>query len=869
MTSRDAADRVLLGLPLRLHRGRALALLGELALDRLAALGGGVVGLLGERGQLDLELHHAAVDLVDLGRQRVDLDAQPRGGLVDQVDRLVGQEAVGDVAVRELGGGDQRGVLDADAVVVLVALLEAAQDRDRVLDGGLVDQHRLEAALERGVLLDVLAVLVERGRADRAQLAAREHRLEQVGGVDGALGGAGADDRVQLVDEEDDGAAASAISLSTAFRRSSNSPRYFAPASSAPRSSATTRRSRSDSGTSPETIRWARPSTIAVLPTPGSPISTGLFLVRRERIWMTRRISASRPITGSSLPSSALGEVAADSARAPGTGSSGFWSVTRWEPRTSSRRRSRRSRVAPAARSASPARPGGARARAAGARSRRSRRRARGLAVGGAQQARQLARGLAAFGRGVLAKAGQLPERALDLGAQGGERDAELGQGRQHDATDPAECPVGRRRWAPGSSSGSRVGFEQDGKQMRRGDLWVASLLGEPRGRGESFLRFDREPVRLHKNLSGSVADFAGCSRKRTGYANPMQLADLIAPARRVAVVGLAKNTGKTETLGAILRELEERGRTVGVTSVGRDGEARDAIDSRIEKPRVRLCAGSLVATTDALLRASALPYELLDDTGIRTPLGRVLLARLQTGGAIEVAGPSGALDVRAVADAMLAAGAQQVLIDGAIDRRAASSPEVCDGLVMCTGAVLHEEIERVVELTRDAVELVRLPLLQDERVRALAAASRGSLLVGGEGAEPVALPPSLVLTGTDRELAQLLAGAPSASHLIVHGALCEPFLGALLSAAAGRRLEIVVADSTKVFPGDRGWGWYRRHGLCLRVLASICLSAVTVNPVAPRSHSFETGKLCALLKTGSRTSSCSMCASLVVACRS
>ena len=87
--------------------------------------------------------------------------------------------------------------------------------------------------------------------------------------------------------------------------RSSNSPRYFEPASSAPMSSAITLRSRSDSGTSPETIRWARPSTIAVLPTPGSPIRTGLFFVRRERTWITRRISSSRPITGSSLPSSA------------------------------------------------------------------------------------------------------------------------------------------------------------------------------------------------------------------------------------------------------------------------------------------------------------------------------------------------------------------------------------------------------------------------------------------------------------------------------------------------------------------------------------------------------------------------------------
>src|ERR1019366_4066954 len=71
-------------------------------------------------------------------------------------------------------------------------------------------------------------------------------------------------------------------------------------------SSAITRRSRSDSGTSPETIRWARPSTIAVLPTPGSPISTGLFFVRRLSTWITRRISSSRPITGSSLPCSAV-----------------------------------------------------------------------------------------------------------------------------------------------------------------------------------------------------------------------------------------------------------------------------------------------------------------------------------------------------------------------------------------------------------------------------------------------------------------------------------------------------------------------------------------------------------------------------------
>ena len=96
-----------------------------------------------------------------------------------------------------------------------------------------------------------------------------------------------------------------ATSPRTAFSRSSNSPRYFAPARSVPMSSAITRRSRRLSGTSPSTIRWASPSTIAVLPTPGSPISTGLFFLRRERTWITRRISSSRPITGSRFPARA------------------------------------------------------------------------------------------------------------------------------------------------------------------------------------------------------------------------------------------------------------------------------------------------------------------------------------------------------------------------------------------------------------------------------------------------------------------------------------------------------------------------------------------------------------------------------------
>ena len=69
--------------------------------------------------------------------------------------------------------------------------------------GGGADDDGLEAALEGAVLLDVLAVLVQRGGADGLDLAARQRGLQHVGGVDRPLRGAGPDQGVQLVEEED------------------------------------------------------------------------------------------------------------------------------------------------------------------------------------------------------------------------------------------------------------------------------------------------------------------------------------------------------------------------------------------------------------------------------------------------------------------------------------------------------------------------------------------------------------------------------------------------------------------------------------------------------------------------------------------
>lgn len=283
-------------------------------------------------------------------------------------------------------------------------------------------------------------------------------------------------------------------------------------------------------------------------------------------------------------------------------------------------------------------------------------------------------------------------------------------------------------------------------------------------------------------------------------------------------------------------------------------------IDARIIKPRVRLRAGSLVASTDELLRASGLEYELLESTEARTPLGRVLIARLLQAGPIEVAGPSVAAQVRDACEAMLALGAAQVLVDGAIDRRAASSPEVCDALVMATGAVLSHELEEVVSLTRDAVALARLPapdraspaiaealalFVPDARSRAAYGGDGDGALLSGDG-EIAPLPARFVLRAGAGELAALFDAHPDAQVLLIAGALPERFLEELrpIVRRSGRALTIVVADATRVFLSGHGVDWYRRQGLDMRAAAQVDLRALTVNPVAPQSHRFDSREL-------------------------
>ena len=96
---RRALDGSLFALPDDLEVVVLALQLLELFLDDLQAAHGRLVGFLLDRFSLDLELNDATVKLIHHFGLGVDLHADARRSLVNQVDRLIRQKPVGDVAV--------------------------------------------------------------------------------------------------------------------------------------------------------------------------------------------------------------------------------------------------------------------------------------------------------------------------------------------------------------------------------------------------------------------------------------------------------------------------------------------------------------------------------------------------------------------------------------------------------------------------------------------------------------------------------------------------------------------------------------------------------------------------------------------------
>jgi hypothetical protein len=216
--------------------------------------------------------------------------------------------------------------------------------------------------------------------------------------------------------------------------------------------------------------------------------------------------------------------------------------------------------------------------------------------------------------------------------------------------------------------------------------------------------------------------------------------------ARSLAVVGTSKNAGKSVVVAALADALWRAREPYGLCSIGRDGEAADALDAA-PKPRFFLRPGADVATAASLVpRSPAL--EITAVTSERSALGPIVLARVRAPGFVEIAGPPSAHALRRVA-AALAADGRVVVIDGAVDRIAALR-DGDDAIVVAVGAAGAPTLGHAVDDVAALVGRLRVPVYDPDRpflriAGALTAAAAAGFVRAGEARQIVVRDPTRI----------------------------------------------------------------------------------------------------------------------------
>ncbi len=317
-----------------------------------------------------------------------------------------------------------------------------------------------------------------------------------------------------------------------------------------------------------------------------------------------------------------------------------------------------------------------------------------------------------------------------------------------------------------------------------------------------------------------------------------------------LAIVGMTKNVGKTVTLNYLIDNFSRSGTRLGLLSAGYDGERFDRLTLR-EKPRIFAPAGAVVATAAACFEASEAVLDLLLISSFCTPLGEVYIGRVKEAGLIELAGPGNAAALRALMDQMKEFHAEQILLDGAINRIASASPFITGATILATGASLGQSLDDVVGKTIFRCNILETPVVEDSMLLKVARKSldRGeaALLcnIGGTwDAEILHAPiPLLVKTQLIRKYRK------EATAIVLKGALIDEML-LEISKLSLPPPAVIISDATKSFVTPGVYNRYLQRGGKIAVLQPIKLLAITVNPTNPAGSGYEPRKFLRKLRT-------------------
>ena len=274
---------------------------------------------------------------------------------------------------------------------------------------------------------------------------------------------------------------------------------------------------------------------------------------------------------------------------------------------------------------------------------------------------------------------------------------------------------------------------------------------------------------------------------------------------RSMSIVGMCKNAGKTTMLNWLLAH-SGRGRVLGLTSIGRDGESTDVVTGT-EKPSIFVPAGTLIATARDMLWLGDVTKEILVSTGIPTPLGEVIIMRARSDGYVQLAGPSITTQLKSVSQTFFDLGAEQSIIDGALGRKSLGARQVAEGIVLCTGASYHMRMEKVIADTVSIYRIMNLP-----KAQTVPAAPEGTL-------------------------EQCLKEQGEA---LVTGALTDSMVLPLLRAGVLRKNQLVVADPSKVLLSPDTLDKMQLREVRLETAEAARTLCITVNPVSAYGWKFD-----------------------------
>ena len=274
---------------------------------------------------------------------------------------------------------------------------------------------------------------------------------------------------------------------------------------------------------------------------------------------------------------------------------------------------------------------------------------------------------------------------------------------------------------------------------------------------------------------------------------------------KTLSIVGMCKNAGKTTVLNRLLSQIGCE-RVLGLTSIGRDGESTDVVTGT-EKPGIYVPEDTLIATAKDMLSLCDITKEILDATGIPTPLGEVVILRARSAGWVQLAGPSIVSQLKTVADRFFALGAEQTIIDGALGRKSLGARSVADGIILCTGASYDRRMEKVVEDTAAFCRILNL-----KKAKTLPEPFDGSL-----------------------------QDAFSAQHeALIAGALTEQTVLPLLKSGVLRDGRLVVRDPSKVLLGAETLRRLSMRNVVLETEDAARTLCVAVNPVSAYGWRFD-----------------------------